>query len=171
MLASDVSVVIDAEGLTSFEGNPDELFQLIRNRPQPLPVVLTPHEGEFKRLFPEIDSRESKLERARMAAELAGALVILKGTDTIIAAPDGLAAISENSVPWLATAGAGDVLAGIVVGLVAQGMAVFDAAAAAVWAHNEVAHAFGPGMIAEDLPELLPGILQRLDKRGKLFQG
>ncbi len=168
-LAMDAAVVIDAEGLTSFEENPEELFAQIRGRPSP--VVLTPHEGEFKRLFPEIDPAASKLERALAAAELSGAVIILKGPDTAIVTPDGLAAISENGVPWLATAGSGDILSGLVAGLLAQDMPAFDAAAAAVWTHNEVAHAFGPGMISEDMPELLPGVLQRLDKRGKLFQG
>ncbi len=169
VLSTDAAAVIDAEGLTAFEGNPEVLFGQIRNRTAP--VILTPHEGEFARLFPQIDARESKLERARAASELSGAVIILKGPDTVIVAPDGLAAISENGVPWLATAGSGDVLSGLVAGLLAQGMAAFDAAAAAVWIHNEIGHAFGAGMISEDMPELLPGILQRLDKRGKLFQG
>ncbi|MDX2266108.1 MAG: NAD(P)H-hydrate dehydratase [Hyphomicrobiales bacterium] len=169
VLASDVSAVIDAEGLTAFEENPEELFAQIRGRPAP--VVLTPHEGEFARLFPEIGADGSKLDRALAAAELSGAVIVLKGPDTTIVTPDGLAAVSENGVPWLATAGSGDVLAGLVVGLLAQDMPAFDAAAAAVWTHNELAHAFGPGMISEDMPELLPGVLQRLDKRGKLFQG
>jgi hydroxyethylthiazole kinase-like uncharacterized protein yjeF len=168
VLATDASVVIDAEGLTAFEENPEELFAQIRGRQSP--VVLTPHEGEFKRLFPEIE-QGSKLERAAAAAELSGAVIVLKGPDTAIVTPDGLAAVSENGVPWLATAGSGDILAGLVTGLLAQDMPAFDAAAAAVWIHNEVAHAFGPGMISEDMPELFPGVLQRLDKRGKLFQG
>lgn len=169
LLSTDIAAVIDAEGLTAFEEEPEMLFGQIRGRPSP--VVLTPHEGEFARLFPAIDASLSKLERAREAAEISGAVIVLKGPDTVIVAPDGLAAISENGVPWLATAGSGDVLSGLITGLLGQGMAAFDAAAAAVWIHNEVAHAFGPGMISEDMPELLPGILQRLDKRGKIYQG
>jgi NAD(P)H-hydrate repair Nnr-like enzyme with NAD(P)H-hydrate dehydratase domain len=86
-----------------------------------------------------------------------------------VAAPDGLAAISESAPPWLATAGTGDVLAGLIVGLSAQGMAALDAAVAGVWVHGELARGFGPGMISEDMAELLPGVLQRLDKKAKLF--
>ncbi len=93
----------------------------------------------------------------------------MKGADTVVAAPDGLSSISENAPPWLATAGSGDVLAGLVTGLCAQGMAAFDAAAAAVWMHGELAVIFGPGLIADDMADLLPGVLQRLDKRGKIF--
>lgn len=167
VLASEATAVLDAEGLTAFSETPIELFDQIKARPTP--AVITPHEGEFKRLFPELDNTESKLERARRAAEISGAVVILKGPDTVVAAPDSLASVSENAPPWLATAGSGDVLAGLVTGLLAQGMAAFDAAAAAVWIHGELAQAFGPGMIADDMPDLVPGVLQRLDKRGKIF--
>jgi ADP-dependent NAD(P)H-hydrate dehydratase / NAD(P)H-hydrate epimerase len=167
VLASDATAVMDAEGLTAFSETPAELFNQIKTRNAP--VIITPHEGEFKRVFPELDSGKSKLERARRAAEISGAVVILKGADTVVAAPDSLASVSENAPPWLATAGSGDVLAGLVTGLLAQGMAAFDAAAAAVWIHGELGHAFGPGLIADDMPDLVPGVLQRLDKRGKIF--
>jgi hydroxyethylthiazole kinase-like uncharacterized protein yjeF len=166
-LATEATVVLDADGLTAFAESPADLFELIKNRNGP--TILTPHHGEFGRLFPELDNAASKLERARRAAEISGGVVVYKGPDTVVAAPDSLAAITEGAPPWLATAGTGDVLAGLIAGLAAQGMAALDAAVASVWVHGELARVFGPGLISEDMADLLPPLLQRLDKKAKLF--
>ena len=150
------ALIVDADGLTVFQNWPGELFGLLDRDD-----VLTPHEGEFKRLFPGLLDQGREVA-AREAARLAGAVVVLKGPQTLIAAPDGRLARNDNGVPWLATAGTGDVLAGMIGGLVAQRMDSFDAARAAVWMHAEAARAFGPGLIAEDLPEGLPAVLAGL---------
>jgi NAD(P)H-hydrate repair Nnr-like enzyme with NAD(P)H-hydrate dehydratase domain len=163
--------VLDADALTAFGEAPEALFNLLHDG-----CVLTPHAGEFTRLFPDIAEKlnapatkgpaYSKVEATREAAKRAGCVVLFKGADTVIAAPDGRCRINsaqyDRAVPWLATAGSGDVLAGFITGLLARGFAPMQAAETAAWLHVECARSFGAGLIAEDLPEELPKVFRRL---------
>ncbi len=146
--------VIDADAITAFQDNPNPLFSAIKG-----PTVITPHEGEFSRLF---WIKGPKSERAIGAAKESGAVIVLKGNDTVIASPDGRVAINYNAPVWLATAGAGDVLAGLITGLLAQNVPAFEAACMGTWIHGEAASLFGPGLISEDLPGFIPEILRKL---------
>lgn len=168
------ATVLDADALTAFSDDPKRLFTQLHDK-----VVLTPHEGEFARIFPDLaqgltasapgHSRldatlDARLDAVREAAARAGCTVLLKGPQTCLATPDGQTALhsatAERTAPWLATAGSGDVLAGLIAGLMARGLAPFDAACTAIWLHTQAAHSFGPGLIAEDLPEELPKVFR-----------
>lgn len=163
-LNAGCGVVLDADALTSFAGASEPLFSAIKSRPE-RPVILTPHTGEFARIFSGLNADGqtlSKLEQTRLAAAQSGAAVVLKGADTVVAVPDGGAAVAANAPPWLATAGSGDVLAGFCAAMLAQTMPAFEAACAAVWLHGECGLEAGPGLIAEDLSEVMPAVHRRL---------
>jgi NAD(P)H-hydrate epimerase len=156
LAAAGVPLVIDADAITAAASDPAAFFQGLSPA-----AVLTPHLGEFRRLFPDLVERP-RIEAVRAAAARAGCVVLLKGPDTTIAAPDGAAVVNTTGTPFMATAGSGDVLAGIVAGLMAQGLGAMDAACAGAWLHGRAGEACGPGLVAEDLPEALPAILDPL---------
>jgi ADP-dependent NAD(P)H-hydrate dehydratase / NAD(P)H-hydrate epimerase len=156
ILATARPVLLDADAISVFASRAAELAQAICG-----PCVMTPHDGEFARVF---DPQGDKLSRARAAARQSGAVIVLKGADTVVAAPDGRAVVNTNAPASLATAGSGDVLGGLIVGLLAQGMGAFAAAAAGVWVHGAAAAAFGPGLLAEDLPDLVPAVRRQLER-------
>lgn len=154
LLKKGVPLVLDADAITSFADNSAELFEQLHDQ-----VVLTPHEGEFARLFPAIDLAD-RLTAARLAAELSGAVVLLKGSETVVAAPDGCLAINRHASPWLATAGSGDVLAGLICGILAQGNTAFEAACIACWLHGDIGVRGGPGLTADRMVKLIPLVLR-----------
>jgi NAD(P)H-hydrate epimerase len=156
LLGTARPVLLDADAISVFASGPAELARAIRG-----PCVMTPHDGEFARVF---DVQGDKLSRARAAARQSGAVIVLKGADTVVAAPDGRAVVNTNAPANLATAGSGDVLGGLILGLLAQGMDTFLAAAAGVWVHGAAAAGFGPGLLAEDLPDLVPAVLRQLER-------
>jgi ADP-dependent NAD(P)H-hydrate dehydratase / NAD(P)H-hydrate epimerase len=153
VLARGCAAVIDADGLTSFEGQPEALFEALHPN-----AILTPHEGEFRRLFPDLDPAQRHHAVGR-AATRCGAVVLLKGPETLIACPDGRIAINRHASPWLATAGSGDVLTGLITGLLAEGNATFDAACIAAWLHGDIGVRGGAGLTADRMDQLIPLVL------------
>jgi ADP-dependent NAD(P)H-hydrate dehydratase / NAD(P)H-hydrate epimerase len=154
LLDRSISIVLDADALTIFQDKPDQLFARLRTY-----SILTPHEGEFARLFPDIEF-DDRTKAAVAAANRSGAVVLLKGPETVIATPQGQVAINRHSSPWLATAGSGDVLTGLICGLLAQGVAVFDAAAIAAWLHGDIGVRAGPGLTADAMVGHIPLVLR-----------
>lgn len=153
LLNRRIPLVLDADALTVFAGDPATLFAALHEQ-----VVLTPHEGEFARLFPAIDLAD-RLTAARLASELCGVVLVLKGPETVVAAPDGRIAINDHAAPWLATAGSGDVLTGLICGLLAQGSNAFDASCIGTWLHGDIGLRGGPGLTADRMAELIPAVL------------
>ncbi len=151
----DKTIIVDADALNVFEDSREDLYKALREN-----CIITPHEGEFVRIFPDL--KGNKLDRAKEAAKIAGCVVLLKGPDTVIAAPDGRSAVNTNAPPVLATAGSGDVLAGVITGLAAQRLEPFYAACAGAWIHGETGYLYGPGLMASDLPDLIPQVLREL---------
>lgn len=164
ILSTDKSVVLDAGALSAFSDQPNALFDMIWGRSSP--TILTPHDGEFARLFPELVSIDDKVKRTKYASVKSGATIVLKGADTVIAKGTDQAAISNNAPPWLATAGSGDVLCGIIAGLLAQGMAEFDASCAGVWFHGEAGIQAGPGLISSELEQALKTVIKNIYVKG-----
>lgn len=161
LLRRGLPLVLDADALTCFADSPAELFAALHDQ-----TVLTPHEGEFARLFPAVDLAD-RLTAARLAAEVSGALILLKGPETVVAAPDGRLAINHHAAPWLATAGSGDVLAGLVCGLLAQGNTAFEAACIGAWLHGDIGVRGGPGLTADRMAGLIPLVLKDCLEEGK----
>ena len=157
VLEGAASAVLDADALTMFKEQPQRLFSAIKG-----PALFTPHEGEFRRIFPDLPVSGDRVDAVSKASQQSGAVIILKGASSLVASPDGRLVENTHASPFLATAGSGDVLAGIAGGLMAQGMDAFDAACAACWVHGELGLRLGPGLIAEDLPEALPALLHEL---------
>lgn len=153
LLHRGLALVIDADAITAFEGQMAELFAALHDQ-----VVLTPHDGEFARAFPAIDLAD-RLTAARLAAEVSGAVVLLKGPETLVAAPDGRLAINRHASPWLATAGSGDILTGLICGVMAQGNTAFEAACIAAWLHGDIGVRGGPGLTADHMANLIPLVL------------
>ena len=161
LLETGRKTVLDAGALTAFQDNPQTLFDAIKSATGDL--FLTPHEGEFNRLFPISDVQDSRIEKTANAARQSGATIVLKGSETVVATPQGQISVSNNAPPWLATAGSGDVLTGIVAGLAAQGMDAFEAASTAVWLHGQAANIIGAGLISSDLDEGLRMAIKHLN--------
>ena len=157
-LHAKAAVVLDADALTSFAGDQARLFSAIGAKQAP--VVLTPHEGEFRKLFGELEG--SKPERTLEAARRSGAVVVYKGPDTLVAAPDGRLGFSPRAHPWLASAGTGDVLAGLIAAMRARGLPAFEAACAGVWLQGRAADIAGPQLIADDLAAAIPTAIASL---------
>lgn len=164
LLMRRIPIVLDADAMTVFAAKPEMLFAMLHHD-----TVLTPHEGEFARLFPDIPLAD-RVEAASIAAQRAGAVMLLKGPETVIATPDGRGAINRHASPWLATAGSGDVLTGLICGLMAQGTPPFEAASIATWLHGDIGHRAGPGLTADHMADLIPLVLKDcLEEEGTRF--